>query len=91
MDQTTQTPLTQEQMIRRNKNKKIAVCWMTIPFLVILAVTFVWAIARFTFSAIGGSEIVGRIINFILSGVGLIAMIMLPIGIIIGVIYLVKK
>lgn len=75
------------------RNKKIGLIWLLTPTLSIFVILLLYTIinTRFSNSEENFMILILNIFNFILSFLGLIAVIAIPVGIIIGIIYLRKK
>ncbi len=81
--------------VRNPKNKTIGLALLILPFLLLIVVLFLFGITKVVFSAAsGGPEsgvVIVSLLNIIFATLGLISVIAIPFGIVLGIIFLVKK
>ena len=81
-----------------DRNKKIGVLWLIAPFVTLVLTLVLWAITLFviTNANVSGNNsdagrTVAQLINFVLSLVGLVAVLGIIVGVPVGISYLVRK
>jgi hypothetical protein len=75
------------------------VLWIVVPFLVLPLVLVAWALLSFVFSSVlatnaypsAGALATSRIVNIVLGFIGMLSVIMVPVGVVVGVVTLVQK
>lgn len=72
------------------RNKKIGLMWIIGPFLLIASSLFLFAVVRFLAGSLGGSRTVFQLVNVLLSFFALIGIVGIPVGMIVGIIYVTK-
>ncbi len=87
VENNPRTSFKKENKKSRNSRNR-GIWWIVSPFLSLVIVLVLWAIASFVISSIGdtgdSAVIVGRIINVALGFIGVLCVIFIPIGIVVG-------
>ncbi len=75
------------------RNKKIGLLWLLSPIILLVAILLAFGIAQFILSAngMGENNTTAAIIRVIFGFLGIIAVILIPVGVIVGIMYLRKK
>lgn len=82
------------------RNKKVGVLWLIVPFITLFVTLSLWAVAMFVFGRLGivgasaatdVNQTILRLINVFLGLVGVIAVIGILVGVPIGIFYLIRK
>jgi len=81
----------QPTYVPSKRNKKIGLLWLLGPTVSIVIILFLFALTNTILGSTEGSPLIATIINFVLGFLGLIAAIAVPVGIVMGIIYLGKK
>lgn len=67
------------------------VLWLAGPFIVLFLVLVLWAISSSVFGLMGGGVGAARTVNMVLGFLGILSIFAIPVGLIIGIVVLVKK